>query len=475
MFVSRTERAAFDSCRWLIQQINLQAMDSESEFKNVIYSECFYRDVKLPYYYCGIAKHISSMEYKGIELNFDYAEIPKLYTKEAINYVGDRLTIFGKQGTLYYAMSEEGMVYKVTSSGAGIKEPPVPLTQFFNFDWTKQPTDYAEIRILGKKVPLGIILAYHIGLGRLIKTAGVNVKRLERGRKHPPLTANEFAIKFDDEILVFDRTDQKAALLFSGFNRVKTVINKMSVYSLDKAAFYRVILHALGVPERHMKNYDEMFRSWIDNMTRDELINMNEPTDMFLLFLSAVDKLQDDQYIDPNSIEGSLIRGYERIPAMIQDELNKAIRQYIRNPTKTSKIEINPNAVWYRIIQDETVSPIEESNPIHAIKEKEVVVFRGAGGRSAQSMTAKHRQFSKDSIGVISEAGVDNGNVGTITYLTADPNITNLRGRMSPIKDPKAAAKTKLQSTSMLVSAGSDMDDQLNLNLSTYYNYDKAS
>ena len=74
-------------------------------------------------------------------------------------------------------------------------------------------------------------------------------------------------------------------------------------------------------------------------------------------------------------------------------------------------------------------------------------------------MTAKHRQFVRDSIGIISEANVDNGQVGTIAYLTADPNIVNLRGVTKPIEDLANVPMTKVQSTAMLLSPGSDTDD----------------
>ena len=209
-----------------------------------------------------------------------------------------------------------------------------------------------------------------------------------------------------------------------------------------------------------MKQYTNIFDVWVDHITRDLLIDMDEPTDMVLLFLSAVDKLCEDAYKDPNGVNESILRGYQRISGMVYAELHRSVRAYVNNPmSKNAVVELNPKAVWFKITQDQTVAPIEESNPIHAIKEKEVVVFRGDGGRDADTMTAKHRQFVRDSVGIISEANVDNGQVGTIAYLTADPNIVNLRGVTKPIEDLANVPKTKVQSTAMLLSPGSDTDD----------------
>jgi hypothetical protein len=274
----------------------------------------------------------------------------------------------------------------------------------------------------------------------------VEYRRVKRGSAHT-LEKNEFNVIFEDEILIFKRDDQKACLIFNGFNRLKTTLRRVSVYSLDKQESYATLIKALGIPLNHLKQYGNIFDVWVDHIAREILIEMQEPTDMVLLFLSAVDKLCDDSYADPNGVNEALLMGYQRIPGMVYDALFKALRQYTNNPmSKNAALELNPNVVWFSITQDQTVAPIEESNPIHAIKEKEVVVFRGQGGRSADT-------------GIISEANVDNGQVGTIAYLTADPNIKSLRGVTRSVGDLKSVPRTKVQSTAMLLSPGSDKDD----------------
>lgn len=463
MFVSRTERVAFDYGRWLVTQLNLKGMDNASEISDLVYNTVFYRDVKLPRSYCAVAKSIASFKKGGVFLNFDYGRVESLFTEElrlkvdSTKYVlvgyekqleADRAIVMGMDDNVYYFIPSTGQ-YQLVGS----------LPSFLDLDRGKEPVDYAEVRVLGYDIPVGVLLAHRIGLGNLLVTSKVKYETYPRGSRHRTIGEDEFAIYFEDEVLVFKRSDPTACLLFNGFNRFKTQLRKLSRYSFDKPEGFIPLFNALTVPLRHTVNYDLMFNSWIDHITRDLLIEMNEPTDLVLLFLSAIDKLKDDQYRDPNGVAESVICGYQRISGMVYSELFKAVRTYARNPSKNAKVEMNPKAVWYALIQDQTVSPIEESNPIHAIKEKEVVVFRGAGGRSAQSMTAAHRQFGKDSIGIISEANVDNGSVGTITYLTADPNITSLRGTCKPLEDLSNPPATKLQSTAMLLSPGSDTDD----------------
>lgn len=464
MFVNRTERMQFNYERWLIAQINLAAMDETSKVSEVIYEDVYDREIKLPYSYTCMARHVSALTYGDTKLTFNYHAIQNYFPAEIIADLDlkKQIPIGYRAGTaetavLFLDMDDQLWVkYKST----GKTEYLGSLPKFLGLDVEKRPIEYAEVRLMGTPIPLVFLLGYKIGLGNLIRTTEVKVRRLPRRGKGNVFAEHEFPVYFEDEILVFDKRDRKAELIFNGLNRVKSTLRTMSVYSFDKPDVYSRIIKVLGGEYRHTKFYDLMFNVWVDHMTRELLVEMGEPTDMVLLFLSAVDKLADDQHIDPNAIEGSYIRGYRRITGMMYDQLFKEVRRYNAAPmSKNSRLELNPKAVWFSIIQDQTVGPIEESNPIHSIKEKEVVVFRGAGGRSADSMTAKHRQFSKDAVGVVSEANVDNGSVGTVTYLTADPNIISLSGINKPLDDPQTAPKTKLQSTAMLISAGSDQDD----------------
>lgn len=465
MFVTRTERAAFNYESWLVRRINAESMGEGARFSEVILNDVFDPTIKLPRTYSAISRHLSSFTFGNGVFYFDFNHIDNNFPKTALSKI-DRtkfipIAYLEKEGAdILLTMDYNDQIWAVYPSGAKKPEALGSLSKFLDLDVTKEPVTYANVAVLGKDIPVGVLLGYQIGLGNLLATMKTKYRKERRGSRFV-VEDDEFAIRFEDEVLIFKRTDPEACMVFNGFNRVKSVINKLSLYQLDHKDGYVKILDALGIPPRHEKYYKLMFNTWVDHITHDLLVDMEEPTDLVLLFLSAIEKLKDDQFDDPNGVSGSIIRGYQRISGMVYSELFGAVRQYVNNPmSKTAKVELNPNAVWFKIIQDQTVSPIEESNPIHALKEKEIVVYRGAGGRSAVSMTAKHRQYYKDSIGIISEANVDNGNVGTVMYLTADPNITSLRGTVKPLENLEEASRTKLQSTAMMVSAGADGDDK---------------
>lgn len=464
MFVNRTARVAFDPGNWLTNQINIAGMDENSPISEIIHSDVYVREIKLPRSYTAIARKMAGFLYGTAQFSFDYNRIDTIFPADLLKAV-DRTKYVpigfkrAEPADGIFVLDMNDNMFVIYPSAKRM-ESVGRIVDFLGLPSDSEPVEYAEVGLMGKSIPVGILLAYRIGLGNLLKTSGVKFRRNPRGQRINPIQDDEFGVRFEDETLVFSKRDAKAALLFNGFNRLKNTINRMSVYSLDKPDVYVRLLEALGAPPRHLKDYDFMFNCWVDHITRDLLLEMNEPTDMVLLFLSAIDKLTDDQHEDPNGIKGSYIRGYQRIAGMVYAELFKSLRQYNSSPmSKNARVELNPNAIWFSIIQDQTVGPIEESNPIHSIKENEVVVFRGQGGRSSDTMTAKHRQFAQDAIGVVSEANVDNGSVGTITYLTADPNITSLRGVNKALDDLTNVPRTKVQSTAMLLSPGSDMDD----------------
>ena len=99
---------------------------------------------------------------------------------------------------------------------------------------------------------------------------------------------------------------------------------------------------------------------------------------------------------------------------------------------------------------------MEDINPIQNLKESEVITYGGAGGRDKDTMTKPTRSFHTSDAGVLSESTVDNAGVGTVAYLSANPNIATVRGMLS---DKKTLNPTSMMSTASLVSACSFNDN----------------
>lgn len=463
MFVKRSARVKYNYGTWLVNQINLGAMDPNSPVSDLKHRNVYDHTLTLPNTYSYIASEIAEFKIGTDTFYFDYSAIDQNFPAEILTHI-DRTThvpiSYRNETTsqLVYVIGTDDYVHLIDITNSTIRKVG-KFIELLGVSRVSEPVNICEVALLGNDIPLVVILGHQIGLGNLLKTTGVKYRRVPRS-KVSEIEPHEFAVIFEDEALVLDKDDEKACLMFNGLNRFKTTIRKMSIYSFDKKDAYAGLLRSIKVPLDHLKQYTNIFDIWIDHLTHDALVELKEPTDMVLLYLSALDKLLDNKYEDPNNVTSSVLWGYQRISGYVYDAMYKATRAYVKTPqSKSAQVSINPREVWFSIIQDQTVAPIEESNPIHAIKEKDVVVFRGKGGRGADTMTAKHRQFTRDAIGIISEANVDNGQVGTIAYLTADPNITSLRGTTKIVEDLQNVPKAKVQSTAMLLSPGSDQDD----------------
>lgn len=469
LFVVRSERAVFNYSDWLVNQIVSRGIDADDKtVVNIRMADCFDHLAHLPRTYSTVSKRVVGFSSGEYAFNFDWPArdaffgedvvkaIVKTDNKSNMRYVPVAKYI---DGVLVMAMDGEMFRVSQTDAKAGMVSIGT-LEDYLGLPLERKPVEIAEVDIFGKTIPVGFILAHQVGLGNLIATLGVEVRRVRTGSNYN-LTTDEYMVRFEDEVIIGKRSDTVAAMLLGGFNRYHRETKRYSVYAFDKPDIYGNVLEANGIGARHLREFELMFKLWVDPITRGLLVEMHEPTDLFRLFLSACEKLTYDYHPAQMNTEYMRDKGYERISGMVYFELVKAMRTYNAKPMNANaSVDLNPQAVWMSMLQDQTVMPIEESNPIHALKEQEVVVFGGSGGRTGRSMTEKHRGFHRSNVGLVSEATVDSGDVATITYLTADPNYTSLRGTSRQMGDGDLyKTPTKTVSTSMLLAPGLDKDD----------------
>lgn len=451
LFVTRTPRKQFNYTLWIGNEAVAASIDdTNTRITDVKLNNVFDPSVVVPSTYSGIAMRVSSMKVDGIQFYFD---VNKIKEKFGVEYKsGDKLIPvgIGKKGIIH--LDHDGVAWQ-DGKPAGL------LEELFGFDVNKRPIEFVEVKLFSKAVPLVLLLGYEIGLGNLIKTLGATVKRLPP-RQHYTLEWYEYAIVFKDEKLILDRREQLPTLVLSGLRRFGNTLKTHSVYELDKTNVYNTLMDAIKVPLRYLKEIPLMFDMWVDHITEEILIEMKEPTDLFGLFIRSCEMLLDDTHPDVNDTAFMRDRGYERFSGMVFSEMVTALRKYNNKPVnKNTTFELHPEAVWYSVLQDESVIISEQSNPIHQCKEQEIVVYRGAGGRSALSMTAKDRRFHNNSLGVTSEATVDNGDVGTVLYTTFNPNYKNVRGMSDRTNLEEEIKPSEITSTSMMLSPGAENDD----------------
>lgn len=461
MFVKRSERSVFNYEKWIGQQLTALSLDEESTVKTIQYSNAFKPGEITPRVYSQISRRISGIKLSDWELNFDIDAMGEFFGEDvvkAFETTRKKQILVGKNASAFLIMTMDGKIWQASRKDPNDFQEIGYLETLLGLPLAKRPCEMVELDLFGKNIPLGVVLAFHLGLGNLLETIGADYRKVPKGiQLH--LEDDEFDVRFSDMTLVFKRTEHLTTMLMSGFNLYHKSIKPYSVYQFDNPDVYGVIFEENKLGIRYIRELDMIRKLWCDHITAELLVEMNEPTDMILLYLSAVKKLIMDAHPPQMSLLYQRDRGYERFAGMAYSEITRAVRSYNSRPSRQhASVDLNPQAIWLTILQDQTKINIEESNPIHALKEQEIVVFRGQGGRSARSMTAAARVYDESGIGVVSDATVDNGDAGTLTYLTANPNYRSVRGtiRESEIKD---MGPSRYLGTSTLLAPGAEYDD----------------
>lgn len=337
--------------------------------------------------------------------------------------------------------------------------PLGPIENLLGLDGGKAPDEFVELKVLGTTIPVGVVLAYEMGLSGLMHRLSVEPRRVPAG-KRVNLLATEYSLVFSDETLVFEKKDKFAAIILAGFQEYHRAIRQYSVYEFDRRGVYLNVLEAQGIGARYLREVDLLNQLWVEPITKEILVEMREPVDFQQLLLRAADMLLWDQH--PRTLDASYqrIKGYERMAGAVYSELIKAIRIHNGKPGKSKlPIDMSPFEVWKNISEDPSKAQVKDINPIENLKQQEAVTYSGVGGRNSRSMVKNTRAYDENDMGVISESTVDSSDVAVNTYLSANPLFTSVRG-VSSRYDVNKAGVTSLLSTSALSSVGADRDDQ---------------
>jgi hypothetical protein len=462
-FITRGRKKIDDYGYWLVTQIVAIALNKENNIiTDMLNSDVFDQTAKTPRAYSAVSNQIKSLKCRGFTLSFDYRLREKLYTSDAIkkyekhgNVIfgkdkNDNLLILDQNNTVYIASKDKIEVFGT-------------IEHFLNIDILNAPVEYAEVSIFGKDVPIGVVLAYFLGLEKLIKLLKVTPRRIQ-AHTRLNLAPHEWVMQFSDETLVFSREDRLASIILGGFNSYHKTIKMFSIYSFDKKGVYLNLLEANGLSTRYLREIELMNKMFIDPITKDILIQMKEPTTFQGLLFRSCEMLLNDEHPDALDPRYMRVKGYERISGAIYTELVQAVRFHEGRLGKSNTpIELNPYAVWKRITEDPSKSQVNEINPIESLKEVEAVTFSGTGGRNKRSMTKSTRTYHKNNMGTISESTVDSSDVGINVFTSADPQFDSLRGTSKEYKVGKTGV-TALLSTSALLAPGSDHDDSKRVN-----------
>ena len=421
--------------------------------------------VELPTQYAYIARYVTEFTYGKYKFLFNYPNREELLNPgDKINNIekpghilvgkfGKEYLVMGPDDTLYLARGKSYTPHKGILEIVGLKESDLPM-------------EYTTLQIMKDQIPTVILLGYYIGLEQLFRLVNVPYTKHEPNARVQYDPEKEYVVKFKDVKLVIKKTNKYGDLIIAGLLPLQKVLKDIKFSTLNKKEGYAVLFTLLTmkvIVQTEIKILEHLF---IDPITLTLLERMKEPTTFKGLLLKANEIMHKEKYTHPNDIAGSVLKGYERIPGLLYNNLVKAVKEY-ENMTYFSKgkFALNSYCVIKDLQEDSTNVMINDLNPIAYVKLFEDTSFVGKGGRSSDlSMNKETRASHKSEIGLISEGVKDNGSVGVTAYLSGSPNITNTRGTIDTEVPDTELTWAKILSTPGLLMPFSIKDDPKRLN-----------
>lgn len=374
-------------------------MDSEDEsVTDLKHIKTFVSDQTLPRIYTILSHHFREFTVDGkYQIYVDYTRRLTRFTDAVVLAVEtDGFVFVGMSGNDPLVVDQNNTFYLVKN---GKREILGRIEDLLGLDASKAPVEIAELQLFSRTIPVGIVLGHRMGLSELMSLLEVVPRRVPVGERLT-LTDDEYALRFADESLVFNKDNQKAQLVLAGFNRYHRSIRQYNVDTFDDSEVYVNVMEDSGIRVGSVRELELTMDMFVDPITRDLLVEMNEPTTLAGLLIRSCELLMLDWHPDETDMSAMRIRGYERMAGAVYSELLKGVRRYrSRGVGSAAKVDINPEAVWMNINKDASISQIEESNPIQNLKEKELVTYMGTGGRGTRSMVKHTRAFHKNDLG----------------------------------------------------------------------------
>lgn len=429
-----------------------------------------YPDVKI---ITGMNRRVCSK----YELPIDYIDISKIYSK-----------IIAKDYTFYFNQDELRSKYKVDetkgipigydtkrkevlyyTSKNGIFSDYLALlistqtegsTFYSDYCKASKATKYTYSRasIMGAKIPLIVLCAYHEGLDVVLKKANIKYDMTEDRPKDLPM--NWDYIKFKDGYLTFEVT-YDSSLLLNGLRDCP--VSETYIGDMNKRITYLSYLDLFG-GRILADGLDNFYDLMIDQSTYQQLMSYRLPTDYISVLLYANQLLADNKYIKHTNIANTRqLKRKQQIADLLYAVLSTEYASY-SNALKHGRdkgFSLKQSAVIDEFMKLNTSGDLSILNPILEYESYNAVTPRGHSGMNEQrSYGLDKRSFDDSMFNVLSLSTSHAGNVGITRQATIDANVDGM-GRILANNDKEINPVKTLCMTEALTPFGSTNDDPM--------------
>ena len=469
----RSHYQAFNLSAWFVKRLMAERSSSEPVVEDIRFTNQKPPKEALPRAFTAIGSICSGFTVHGVKFNFSAKKMREINKDAFENGLKKGYALCGSGKGALFSLDNNGDLWKADKSGF------VNLGNFANWinpDWGTPPTEFANINIRGRAIPIIIFTSYIFatlndtsefvksgkvkagsqGLQAALEYHKVPHRWASKGSKAEP---NELVIRFDAESLYVRKDNPAALLVVAGLSRIAPVVRRMSPSDFNAAGTYSELMESFNARRSLTAEMTLVEEAFVDPITEELLIDMGEPTTFLGLLDRCAELLTTDQHEHETNRKVMRDRGYERFAGIVYKELLNAVREHRRSPyPEKGAPSIAPKAVWKAIGSDQASMLVEESNPYHNMKEQESLTYTGIGGRSPKTMTEATRRFYKEDIGAMSEAVPDSSKVGVRAYAPPGIKYNSVRGTLDAYDPEKDGSTGGVSSTALLKLNAEQMD-----------------
>lgn len=330
---------------------------------------------------------------------------------------------------------------------------------------------YSRVSILGRKVPLILLLGFREGLLEVMKRAKIKYEFSDKRRRLTIDEKNKIGtIQFSDGFLYFDLYPFSNSLLLNALYELPTKNYKFLEF--DSKEVYLEIFFSLYGTRTVGKGFDNFIELFIDPITREVLRDLKYPTDFVDLLLFANSLLEDNAHIRENNMNLYRVRSNEVVNTYLYKVLADAYSVYKNssNSPNPIKMSVPQDKLLKEIVACPLVQDYSVINPIKEAEEMGQVTYRGPSGLNlVEAYTIDKRSYDESMLGLLAASSPFDSKVGISRQLSYSPRIVSNRGfiKTGDKYDPELDLANLLSPSELLTPFSSSHDDPPRIAMAT--------
>ena len=434
IFVRRYGKKISSKVEKFIKSINAQITGIDVKYGNNLVTNMKYKSILE---YDEISKDITYIKIGDFEFYFNREEMDALLKEKGIKLKENELC-FGfanTKGNLNEPLIIDINTQKMVNGEMDIVDFIISsasnkLGQDFDDAKSGKKFMYTRAKIMKKEVPIILLLSYFEGLSTILRKANINHHFSDVKPNNIP--NNQGVVAFENGYLIYDKYPFENSLLMNAFVDIPT--KAFNYEDFDEKDVYLSIFDSLFGTKLIGQLFDNFYDSMIDPITKEILDDLNYPTDLVGVLLTANSLLSDNSYAKEIDMNLFRVRSNELVNAYLYKAISTAYARYkiTSNNNNPVKISIPQDIVIKELMMSQNVEDYSTLNPIVELEKSRAITPKGLSGLNLdQAFTQDKRSYDKTMLGLMALSTSPDANCGIVRQLTLEPNIINARGYMN--------------------------------------------